>query len=302
MLRDAVESVFAQSWRPIEIIIVDDGSTDGTANVAHAIAVAHPEIVKVVHTVNGGPAQARQEGLKYASGEFIQYLDSDDLLLPNKFSLQVDALRANPRADISYGKTYVSEDGVRSLSPAQHTGERYEVLFPALLKEPLWPTLTPLYRRSVIEAIGPWPNKRQLEDWEYDAQAGALGLRLHYCDEFIAETRNHSQQRLCHLWMNDRAAMRDRILAYVSVHRHALIADVAKNSAEMQQFARSLLWMARVAGLHGFTSEAWQLFALARATTNRPGIEYVAYSLTARTVGWKVIGKMAAIVEKWRPR
>jgi len=151
----------------------------------------------------------------------VQFLDSDDLLLPNKFELQINGLRGDPEAGISYGKTYTSENGIRLSGPAQHTGERYRTLFPTLLQEPLWPTLTPLYRRAVLNAAGKWPARKQLEDWEFDAKVGALNIQLHYVDAYVAETRNHSEARLCHLWMTDADAMRDRLAAYIEVLKSA---------------------------------------------------------------------------------
>src|SRR5215472_7466164 len=92
LLRQAVASVLAQTYRPIEIIIVDDGSTDDTAREAEALAKAYSG-VRAIHRSNGGPGAARETGRLAANGEFIQYLDSDDLLLPNKFELQVNGLR-----------------------------------------------------------------------------------------------------------------------------------------------------------------------------------------------------------------
>ena len=104
LLREAVASVLAQTYRPLEIIIVDDGSTDDTGGEAEALAEAHPE-VHAIHRENGGPGAARETGRLAAQGEFIQYLDSDDLLLPTKFELQVASLRQCGDCAVSYGKT-----------------------------------------------------------------------------------------------------------------------------------------------------------------------------------------------------
>ena len=92
LLRESVASVLSQTYRPIEIIIVDDGSTDETGCEAEALAERHSE-VRTIHRENGGPGVARETGRLAARGEFIQYLDSDDLLLPTKFELQVAGLR-----------------------------------------------------------------------------------------------------------------------------------------------------------------------------------------------------------------
>jgi len=91
MLREAVASVLAQTYRPVEVIVVDDGSTDETAGVADELA---GDEVRVIHQPNGGPGTAREAGRRAARGEFIQHLDSDDLLLPHKFALQVAGLVA----------------------------------------------------------------------------------------------------------------------------------------------------------------------------------------------------------------
>ena len=78
---EAIESVLAQTYRPIEIIVVDDGSTDSTSAVVEQMMTAHPE-VSLLRQPNSGPGPARQKGIEAASGEFIQFLDSDDLLAP----------------------------------------------------------------------------------------------------------------------------------------------------------------------------------------------------------------------------
>ena len=96
MLREAVQSVLNQSWPNVEVIIVDDGSTDDTAAVAADIANASHGLVKVVTQANTGVGVARQAGANAATGEFVQFLDSDDLLLPDKFSVQIAALNADP--------------------------------------------------------------------------------------------------------------------------------------------------------------------------------------------------------------
>jgi glycosyltransferase involved in cell wall biosynthesis len=287
MLREAVDSVLAQTWRPIEIIIVDDGSTDDTPAVEAELCRRHPDTVRVLRQANAGPGVARQLGLEAARGEFIQFLDSDDLLLPEKFALQIAGLRNDPDADIAYGKAYARTSGERLPDPAQRTGQRVRTLFPALLQEPIWPTMAPLYRHAAVAKIGAWPCKRQLEDWEYDAQAAALGLKLHYDDVFLAETRNHGEARLCHQWRSDDNALRDRSSAYVAVFAHAQRAGIEREAPEMQRFARSLFWMARIAGARGLSSEARQLLELARAVSTTGAWELLLFELAVAVVGWR---------------
>jgi glycosyltransferase involved in cell wall biosynthesis len=303
MLREAVASVLAQTWRPIEIIIVDDGSTDDTLSVAKELASSQHDIVQVLSQPNGGPGIARQAGLEIAQGEFIQFLDSDDLLLPTKFSLQITGLRDDQEAGISYGLTYTSKHGIRASVPAQRTAETHRNIFPALLAGRIWETCTPLYRRSTLDQIGPWPAKRQMEDWEFDAKAGAAHTRLNYCETPLATYRIHSAPRLAHAWMTNPQAMHDRITAHIEILRYAVRAEVASDSPEMRRYARTLFWIARHAGAHGYTKEAAQLLDLVQAIANQNSsraFDVVLYRQLAKAVGWKMAGWFGGFSEALR--
>jgi len=82
----SIESALAQTWPNKEIIVVDDGSTDNTLSIAKRY---ESKILKVVHQENRGAAAARNTGLKLAQGDYIQYLDADDLLAPDKIETQI---------------------------------------------------------------------------------------------------------------------------------------------------------------------------------------------------------------------
>jgi glycosyltransferase involved in cell wall biosynthesis len=300
MLADAVASVLAQDWRPIEIIVVDDGSTDDTPQAAQALQRAHPGIMHVIRQDNGGPGRARQRGLEAARGEFIQFLDSDDVLLPGKFERQVRGLMQDPDAGISYGKSYARVEGRRLPEPTQQSGRRERHILPAALNMRLWDTGGPLYRRTALQRIGPWSDLRQLEDWEFDCRAGAAGILLHHCDEFVHEYIHHTEPRLGLAWMRDESAMHDRIRAYVLVYGHAKRAGVARESAEMRTFVRSLFWMARNAASYGLTKEARELFQLARAEAVNPGLDYAAFAMAGNVMGWQRAARLAEAVRRWR--
>lgn len=300
MLGEAVESVIAQSYRPIEIIIVDDGSTDETPNIAEEFRSKFPEIIRVIHQRNAGPGAARQAGFEASRGEFVQFLDSDDLLRPNKFALQVQGLLEDTSAGISYGLT-IAQDDVLGISEVTHRTEQvHQDIFPTILQARLWPTLTPLYRRAVCEAIGPWSTQRVLEDWDYDCRAGLLGVKLHYCSDVIAVVRHHWGERAGFAWQRDAAAMQDRIAAYKNILGYALRAEVPRDLPEMQHFVRSLFWMSRVAGDYGLQNEAKELFDLSRKYSTRPGWDYGLYHATAKLLGWKRAARVVMALDTWR--
>ena len=160
-LREAVQSVLDQEYRPIEIIIVDDGSTDETLATAQILERNHADIVRVISKTNGGPGLAREHGRQRAQGEFIQYLDSDDVLLPGKFVAQVNALRDAPAAGVAYGLTRFRQTNGESVpGPWKGSGVRRDTMFPSFLTERWWDTPTPLYRAAVCHAAGPWTDLR----------------------------------------------------------------------------------------------------------------------------------------------
>lgn len=303
MLREAVQSVIAQSWRPIEIVVVDDGSTDNTMEAAHALAAEHPGVVRVLSQPNAGPGAARQRGLEAARGEFIQFLDSDDLLLPDKFRVQVAALRADPQAGICYGNTLFLVDGMPTSTEALRTTQRQRTIFPALLAGRLWITSTPLYRRSVMDRIGPWPARRQMEDWEFDAQAGAAGICLHYLDAQVDEYRDHTGPRLAHAWTMDKRAMADRVAAHLAVYEHALRAGVDDQSPEMRKFARALFLLARQSGAAGLPLASRQAFDASRSasgTQRAQGLDFRLYRAAAAILGWRLAGRAVEWLEAAR--
>ena len=190
LVSEAIDSVLAQAYRPIEIIVVDDGSTDETGAVVQRLASAHPKIVRYVRKDNAGFARAVNAALPLVTGEFVQFLDSDDLLMPQKFAIQVDGLRSHPQCDISYcyAREYVIGQPALD-TPSRRTGETFTHLFPALLSGRLWPSPVPLYRRALLDAIGLYREWSIHREWEYECRAAARGVTLHHAPMFLADVR-----------------------------------------------------------------------------------------------------------------
>ena len=296
LLREAVASALAQTHRPIEIIVVDDASTDDTPRAIAELAAAHAE-VRAVRRENGGPGLARETGRLEARGEFLQYLDSDDLLLPRKLELQVAALRARPECGAAYGivryRNAVGEEIVCDWKPANQI---VDALFPSLLIARWWETVSPLFRKSVTDAVGPWTPLRLEEDWEYDARIAALGVKLAYVNEVVAEHRDHGEGRLSRGAALDPARLRDRAAAHELIAQHAERAGVPHASPEMQHFARELFHVARQCGATGLAEESRRLLAAARRISG--AFDLRAYDAVARAIGWSAAAKLAALAER----
>jgi glycosyltransferase involved in cell wall biosynthesis len=301
MLREAVASVMAQTYRPIEIIVIDDGSTDDTAAVADELAASIDEL-RVIHQPNRGVGLAREAGRLAARGEFIQHLDSDDVLYPRKFELQVAGLRAQPECGVSYGWTRGRKaDGKLAERAERDTGRRIETMFPAMLQSRIWQTLTPLYRKTLIDRAGSWLPLINEEDWEYDARIAAFGVRLHFVEEWLAEFRHHGGERLSRRGYVPRV-MRDRARAHALIYEHARRAGIGEDAPEMQHYARELFLLARQCGAAGLAAESRMLFNLARdaSGSRRADLKFRAYRIAAALLGWRLTGRLACITDRLR--
>ena len=176
-LADAVDSIRRQAYQPLEIIIVDDGSTDGTAEVAARLGGE----VRYVRQPNGGPAVARNHGLRLARGEVIAFLDADDVWPDGRLEVQLERLLAEPQLQIVLGMVrYVRLPGAR------HPKFPMEDQEPGAHSEYLGASL---FRREVFETVGPFdealPAGEDL-DWIFRAReaglsiAGVKHVTLHY--------------------------------------------------------------------------------------------------------------------------
>lgn len=304
LLRDAVASALDQTYRPIEIIIVDDGSTDDTPSVVDALAAEHPEEIRVLHQRNTGPGLAREAGRQTARGEFIQYLDSDDLLLPDKFAMQVVGLQDDPRSDVAYGYTrYRHAEGRVEPQPWKGSGTRVETMFPSFLRSRWWDTPTPLYRATLCEAAGPWSALGLEEDWEYDCRIAALGVKLHFCEAYVAEVRDHAQGRLCRGNALDPQRLRHRALSHYLIYKHAMRAAIGVTAPEMQHFARELFLLARQCGAAGLLTESRELFFLAKAASGADRakrFDFRFYAIVAAVLGWPLAGRLSCASDRLR--
>jgi hypothetical protein len=305
-LKEAVASVLQQDYRPIEVVIVDDGSTDGeTWPVASALSADYPDEIVLEQQANAGPGLARERGLQCARGEFIQFLDSDDLLLPSKFSSQVAALQADSAADVAYGITLVRDaDGRLSDVPNKETGTHHASMFPRFLIERWWNTSTPLYRSRTCRQAGPWSNLRLEEDWEYDCRIAALGGRLVYVPMPVSEHRVHEGPRLSVGEELDPARLRMRAEAQTLIWQHALKAGLPESApGEVAIFSRSLFLLARKCGAAGLAEESRRLLNLAAdaaCATGARSADLDWYRRLTEILGARAVGQMAEWVDRLR--
>ncbi|MEB3337942.1 MAG: glycosyltransferase [Leptolyngbyaceae bacterium] len=160
-----IQSVQKQTFSDFELIVIDDGSNDGT--LEQLSTIPDPRL-KVFSYPNGGVAIARNRGIAHAKGEFISFLDADDLWAIDKLELQLQALRQQPEAGVAYSWThFIEEDGNFFFKGEQTSfdGHVYDkLLFGNFLKS----GSNPLIRRQAIESIeGFDPTLPPAEDWDF---------------------------------------------------------------------------------------------------------------------------------------
>jgi glycosyltransferase involved in cell wall biosynthesis len=170
-----VESCLSQTYPRIEVIVVDDGSTDGTGKL---LQECYGSQIRYLHQENRGVSAARNTATQAANGEFIQYCDSDDQLLPTKIEQCVNALLQQPDAALVYTHCdYVEEDGITVISRAHPVLPSGDV-FCELLTGPAGnfiPQCTPVIRRQAVLDVGGFNETvRGAEDWDLWLRLAAL--------------------------------------------------------------------------------------------------------------------------------
>lgn len=192
-LAESIESVLSQGHEPLEVIVVDDGSTDGTV----AVARRFPE-VRCISRVQGGAAAARNTGIAAARGELLAFLDSDDIWVEGKVARQVDALRARADAALVFG-------WVRCfLSPEAPEAVRRRILCPPE-PSPGRCCGTLLLTRKTMERVGPFDETLgagEFIDWYSRAtSAGASEVMVEHvvlCRRLHGGNLGYQQPRLRH--------------------------------------------------------------------------------------------------------
>jgi len=149
IIKEAVDSVLAQDYKGFELIVVDDGSTDSTSE----ILAAYGNDIKVLFQENKGVSAARNRGIAEASGQFIAFLDSDDLWLPQKLSTQIEFFNQTPDALISQTEEVWIRNGFR-VNPKKRHKKPSGMIFKPSLKLCLVSPSAVMIRRSLFDRVG----------------------------------------------------------------------------------------------------------------------------------------------------
>ncbi|MCU4158053.1 glycosyltransferase family 2 protein [Carboxylicivirga sp. A043] len=195
-IEQCMQSVVEQSYRPIELIIVDDGSSDNSIGVIKAFQSKFKDTtgfdIKLLEQRNSGAPRARNYGFEQSNGEFIMWLDSDDLLLPHKIESQINAF--TKETDVVYSRAQFFNETPDKLmdeywgrAPQGNSSDYFE--FP-------WQTMCALYKRSAIQKYGMWKEHITFnQDWEFSMRYLILSSTF-FLDNISSLFRQHEGDRI----------------------------------------------------------------------------------------------------------
>jgi glycosyltransferase involved in cell wall biosynthesis len=176
-LHAAVESVLRQTFADLELIIVDDGSTDGTVAVAQKYAARDPRVI-VMQQANAGPGPARNTGFSAAQGRYFAFLDSDDEWDDPFLAEHVAILNARPDVDVVIGNARYRGGGSRHGQPCRPLrGEGLPITLTEILADETALFIMAVFRRETVEAIGGFdPVMFTNEEYEMWIRASIAGF------------------------------------------------------------------------------------------------------------------------------
>lgn len=190
-IEQAMQSVLDQDYPNLELIVVDDGSSDNSHQTIHAFVEKHPEVIAILNEHNRGQSAVFKQGIARARGEFIQLLPSDDWYHPNKTRVQVAKFLESPEdVGVVYGRgqRYFEDTGEIRLAPAPiyrgWVAEKFithgQFVYP----------ITPMFRRSVFDRI------ELDETLRAEGEAAYIRMALHFqfdfVDEVVGTMRDHT--------------------------------------------------------------------------------------------------------------
>ncbi len=234
-LAETIDSVMAQTFSDFELIVVDDGSKDKTVSIIRQYQAKYPEKIRLIQKENGGPASARNAGIRVANGEYIAFNDADDLWLPEKLEKQVAYFDAQlPEVGLVYTDARkFDHDGLWTL-PKRFNHKFVEgMIYKDLLKDNMVPNQSVLVRKKCFEDVGLFDESPEVftsEDYDMWLRI-ALKYEINYLDEILSLYREHIQGINKNFERSHNAAIR-------VMEKHL---EMAQNNHELEDAIRDAL-------------------------------------------------------------
>lgn len=194
-LSEAIESVLSQTYRTIEVIVIDDGSTDRSADVVKR----HAPLIRYSYQEHSGPSTALNHGIALAQGSFLSFIDADDLWTKDKLKRQMAVINGDPEVDAVFGHVE------QFYSPDLEEDARRRISYHSRIM-PGYSTGTMLIRREAFLRVGPFETKWQVGEFvEWYARAIKKGLKSTMLSRVLMKRRLHTSN----MGIRERASQKD---------------------------------------------------------------------------------------------
>lgn len=224
-ISEAIESLINQTYVDWECIIIDDGSTDNTKSVVDDW-IKKDKRITYFSQQNAGPTSARNNGISKAKGEYILFLDADDLLQPNKLKSHIEIFESQKSVDIAYGdaRYFYGDDNTQLFFSLKEDNKPWipkyngngAGLVDLILRQNMMVISSPVIRRKVFDIVGNFdPKLLKLEDWELFQRMAISNFVFHYVeakDAFVL-IRAHASSL-----SYDKRGMRNYLLPILEKH------------------------------------------------------------------------------------
>jgi len=286
-----IESALAQTWPHIEVFVVNDGSADKTLSIARQY---ESERLRVITQPNRGASAARNTGLRAATGDYIQFLDADDLLATDKIEQQMLALAAAPSGCVASGPwgrfdqevanaVFTSEENWRDLAPIDWLALNFA-------GHGMMPPVAWLVPRSLVASVGLWDERLTLnDDGEYFCRLLLASTGIRFCPAARSYYRSNLAGSLS--GRRTTAAWRSAFLSHELCVKHVLARE---NSPKIQRACADLFQRLAFAMYPDEPELVRKCEAQVRAhggSTLQPGGGRL-FSLLARFFGWKTARRL----------
>lgn len=292
-LEETLESVRNQSWPRVQTIVVNDGSTDNTLAIARRYEGPG---LQIVSQANRGLSAARNAGLRLAQGDYIQFLDADDLLAPAKIAVQVELLNRSPAGTVAIGRwaRFRRDPSRARFSPSAYWRDlgAEEYLAEVAATGNTVPVHAWLLPRKIVDDIGPFAEDlRVMEDHEYFARVVLRASGMRYADGACCYYRSFHAKSLSRL--RDHSASRSMLRCVELIESHLLAdrGDTARRSIAADYYQ----WL-----IYKLYPNHPDLMAVAKTRVEalggsrlRPLMGRRARAL-ARIFGWKAVQRLRA--------
>ncbi len=294
-IEQAIASSLGQTYAPIEVVVVDDGSTDGSWQIIQQFG----DRIHAVTQPNQGGNAARNRLLQMSSGEWVQYLDADDYLLPTKVERQIQQLASQPNADVIYSPSILEHWSA--------TGSHQEILPIPTPHDPwillarwyLPQTGSPLWRKQAIASVGGWKvDQPCCQEHELYLRLLVAGKQFVYFVEAESVYRQWSESTVCRKNQTETRRRRLAIIDQAERHLHTTgeLTPARQNAINQSRFeCARMVWL---------TDRQWAAAVVAQIQQTEPRfvpLEPAApklYRFFYRWFGFKVAEAIATLKRK----